>query len=66
MNRHLIKRLTLNENDEILAYPTEPVVAMVKSKMRNLGFRSVRNQNGKLVVEGGAAAGAAPSGAFLG
>jgi aspartate beta-hydroxylase len=55
LSDNLIERLTLNEKGEIVAYPTAPVVAMVKSKMKNLGFRSVRNENGKLVAEKGAA-----------
>jgi aspartate beta-hydroxylase len=52
LKENQIEQLTLNENREIVAYPTAPVVAMIKHKMKELGFQSVRNENGTLVVEG--------------
>lgn len=48
-----IEQVRLNDDREIVAYPTPSVVAMIKSKMKELGYRSVRNDNGRLVVEGG-------------
>lgn len=46
-----IEQLKLDANGEVIAYPTAPVVAMIRSKMRQLGLCSVRNKNGKLVAD---------------
>jgi aspartate beta-hydroxylase len=51
LTENLIERLALNETGEVIAYPNASVVEMVKSKMKNLGLRSVQNESGSLVVE---------------
>jgi hypothetical protein len=52
LKENQIEQLTVNERQEIVAYPTAPMVAMIKSKMKQLGCQSVRNELGRLVVEG--------------
>lgn len=47
-----IEQLSVNERHEIVAHPTAAMVEMIKSKMKQLGCQSVRNERGRLVIEG--------------
>lgn len=51
LKEHQIEQLTVNDRREVVAYPTAPMVEMIRSKMKLLGCQSVRNENGRLVVE---------------
>jgi len=40
-----------DDGENVVAYPTPAVVALVKQKMKELGYRSISNQNGRLKAE---------------
>jgi aspartate beta-hydroxylase len=47
-----IEQLRLDGNGAVIAQPTAAAVEMIRNKMKELGLRSVRNDNGRLVADG--------------
>jgi len=47
-----IEQLRLDDAGQVIAQPTAAVVAMIRAKMKELGWSSVRNDNGRLVTQG--------------